>query len=93
MSPRCPPDSVCDLLLLTGLLGRDMTRSKHYEPAPTEQLLRKREVAEQLRISTRTVERLIASGDLLPVRLGGSVRIRVEDVRELVERSRGKAVP
>lgn len=51
-------------------------------------LLRKREVADLLVVSVRSVDRLIASGDLPRVRLGGSIRFRLEDVRNLVERSR-----
>ena len=38
------------------------------------------EVAEQLRVSTMTVYRLIKSGDLGAVRVGKSYRLREEDV-------------
>jgi len=56
-------------------------------------LLRKREVVQLLGISSRSLDRLLASGRLPRVRISGSVRIRVEDVRELVERSRERPVP
>ncbi len=67
-----------------------------YGAARTESLLRKAEVAALLRVSIRTVDRLIASGQLPCVRLGesgGAVRFRMEDVRRLVERSRKAAAP
>jgi excisionase family DNA binding protein len=38
------------------------------------------EVAEQLRVSTMTVYRLIKSGDLVAARIGKSYRLRPEDV-------------
>jgi len=37
-------------------------------------------VAEQLRVSTMTVYRLIKSGDLVAARIGRSYRLRPEDV-------------
>lgn len=68
-----------------------MASSSH--PATTEPLLRVRDVAALLDMSTRSVERLIASGELPRVRISGSVRFRSEDVRDLVERSRHEAAP
>jgi excisionase family DNA binding protein len=38
------------------------------------------EVAEQLRVSTMTVYRLIKSGELVAARIGRSYRLRPEDV-------------
>jgi len=38
------------------------------------------EVAEQLRVSTMTVYRLIKAGDLVAARIGKSYRLRPEDV-------------
>ncbi len=46
----------------------------------TPVLLRKREAATSLRCSVRTVERLIANGDLVAVGMGGQVRIRPSDL-------------
>jgi excisionase family DNA binding protein len=57
-----------------------------YESPRTERLLRPREAAELLNVSPRTLDRLIASGELRAVRVGGSRRIRPTDVRDLVER-------
>jgi excisionase family DNA binding protein len=65
-----------------------------YDAAMTERLLRKPEVAALLRVSIRTVDRLIASRQLPCVRLGeagGAVRFRIDDVNRLVERSREAA--
>lgn len=64
-----------------------MTRL-YAEPRTTNQLLRTREVAERLGVSTRTVERLAKAGELVRVRIGGSTRFSAADVDALVERSR-----
>ena len=44
------------------------------------------EVAEQLRVSTMTVYRLIKSGDLVAARIGRSYRLRPEDVDGFLSR-------
>jgi excisionase family DNA binding protein len=54
----------------------------------TEPLLNKRGAAALLGISLRSLDRLIATRTLPVVRIGGSVRVRPEDVRDLVERHR-----
>jgi excisionase family DNA binding protein len=52
-------------------------------------LLRRREAAELLGVSARTVDRLAEAGALPRVRVGErSVRFRAEDVIALVERGR-----
>ena len=43
-------------------------------------LLTVQEVADQLRVSTMTVYRLIKSGDLRAMRVGKSFRLREEDI-------------
>jgi excisionase family DNA binding protein len=43
------------------------------------------EVADVLRVSERSVERLLASGDLPSVRIGRSRRIRGEDLQEFID--------
>jgi excisionase family DNA binding protein len=48
--------------------------------ATPPRLLTPNEVAEQLRVSTMTVYRLIKAGDLRAARIGKSFRIREEDV-------------
>ncbi len=44
------------------------------------QLLTAAEVAEQLRVSTMTIYRLIRSGELPAVRVGRNYRVRAEDL-------------
>jgi excisionase family DNA binding protein len=46
-------------------------------------LLRIGQVCEQLALSEPTVRRMVKAGTLTPVRIGGSVRYRLEDVRRL----------
>jgi excisionase family DNA binding protein len=48
--------------------------------ASPPRLLTPNEVAEQLRVSTMTVYRLIKAGDLRAARIGKSFRIREDDV-------------
>ena len=48
--------------------------------SPRPRLLTPNEVAEQLRVSSMTVYRLIKAGDLPAARIGKSFRIREEDV-------------
>ena len=50
-----------------------------------EILLRKKQVAERLACSLRTVDRLVAAGRLLPVRLLGGVRFRISEVQSLMK--------
>jgi excisionase family DNA binding protein len=49
-------------------------------PSPRPRLLTPNEVAEQLRVSTMTVYRLIKAGDLRAARIGKSFRISEDDV-------------
>jgi excisionase family DNA binding protein len=72
-------------------MGRDMTGS--YDERMTERLLRKREVAELLGVSTRTVSRLAERGEIDVVRIGRGARYRADDVRSLIERSREERRP
>ena len=56
---------------------------------PLRSLLRRREAADLLRVSVRSIDRLAASGALPRVKLGErTVRFRHEDVAALVERGR-----
>jgi excisionase family DNA binding protein len=48
--------------------------------SPRPRLLTPNEVAEQLRVSTMTVYRLIKAGDLRAARIGKSFRISEDDV-------------
>lgn len=49
------------------------------------QLLTAAEVAEQLRVSTMTVYRLIRSGELPAVRVGRNYRVRADDLDEYLD--------
>lgn len=56
--------------------------------APCTPLLSIQAVAELLGVSTKTVRRLIAGGDLAAHRIGGSLRISEEDLRAYLSRCR-----
>ena len=53
--------------------------------SPRPRLLTPNEVAEQLRVSTMTVYRLIKSGDLRAVRVGKAYRLLEDDVDAYLE--------
>jgi excisionase family DNA binding protein len=53
--------------------------------SPRPRLLTPNEVAEQLRVSTMTVYRLIKSGELPAARISSSYRLRAEDVDAYLE--------
>jgi excisionase family DNA binding protein len=58
-------------------------------PAPadaTDDLLTRTEVARYLRVSDRTVSRLICTGQLPAARIGRAVRIRHSDLLEMLNR-------
>lgn len=48
-------------------------------------LLKKREVASMLKVSTRTLERRIAAGDIPAVRCGGQIRLHRQAVIKYVK--------
>ena len=49
-------------------------------------LLSKREVAEILSISVRSVERLVARGIIRKIKIGGSIRFRQCEIEKLMEK-------
>ena len=51
-------------------------------------LWKKKEVAEQLQVSTKTISRLINQGDLPFIQIGSSIRIQKTDVFEFLERQK-----
>ena len=57
-----------------------------YQAEPQEKLLRKKDVVDRLAISLRSVDRLVADGELEKVKLMGAVRFRESDVQALIER-------
>ncbi len=64
-----------------------------YADPQLERLLRRREVAELLGVSVRTVNRLAERGELEVVRIGRGARFHADDVRALIERSREERGP
>ncbi len=60
--------------------------SKEHESLPDEmRLIAADELARLLDVSTRTVWRLLSAGQLVqPIRLGGSVRWRLDEVRQWI---------
>lgn len=57
------------------------------------ELMTPQEVADQLRISSRQVHRLIESNDLNSVRIGrNTVRIPADSVKALIERGKTDAI-
>ena len=56
---------------------------------PYSKLLRIPQVAEGLDVSTRTVRRLIAAGELVACRFGRSVRVHPDDLVAYIRRRRG----
>lgn len=52
-------------------------------------LIGKREAAEMLSVGVSTLDRLVAAGEVPSIRLGGSVKFSVEQLKQMVnERSR-----
>jgi excisionase family DNA binding protein len=56
---------------------------------PCSRLLLIDEVAAILRVSTKTVRRLIDKRELTPCRLGRSVRVHPDDLARYIDRHRG----
>lgn len=65
----------------------DGHRARAY-PADGERLLTTKDVAELFGVSPATVRRLVSSGQLARVKVGGSVRFDAGDVTAFVEQSR-----
>ena len=57
-----------------------------YKTKPFEKLLRKSEVAEILACSTRSVDRLVVSGELTRVKVLGVTRFKSDEVRALISK-------
>ena len=57
-------------------------------PKESYQLISKKEAAALLSISTRTLDRLISSGDLpQPIKVGKSSRLRLVDITQFIDKS------
>ncbi len=63
----------------------DLWEVRHAEQV-SPKLLSYAAAGQVLGVSERTVKRLVATGDLSPVKVGGSARIRVEQVDDYLER-------
>ena len=62
-----------------------MNRQKSTQANQSVQLIAAEELAEMLDVSTRTVWRLLSTGKLVqPLRIGGSVRWRLDEVQEWI---------
>ena len=59
--------------------------STYTRPTMTDQLLTAAEVADELRVSTMTVYRLIKGGELPAVRVGRNYRVRRSDLDQYLE--------
>ena len=56
-----------------------------------KKLISKKEVAERLSLSQRTIERLAHRGSLTSVKIGRSVRFKLEEIEEVVMGKRNLA--
>jgi excisionase family DNA binding protein len=63
-------------------------KNERQPPSPKLHLID--EVAAILRVSTKTVRRLIDKRELTPCRLGRSVRVHPDDLAAYVNRQRGR---
>lgn len=54
-----------------------------------ERLLRLPEVADRLALSRTAIYRLIAQGELQPIRIGGAVRFPTSAIDQLIEKWKG----
>jgi excisionase family DNA binding protein len=61
-----------------------MSVSKNMGDAPEEKLLRKKQVAERLACSPRTVDREASCGRLTRVKVRGGVRFRESEIRKMI---------
>lgn len=56
---------------------------------PNDRLMTKQEVCDWLRISMRTLERLVEQGHLPSIKLDHAVRFHPDDIRAFIESRRG----
>lgn len=60
-------------------------------PTPEASLLTSQEVADRLRVTVRTLQRLEADRLLLPIRIGRAIRYRREDVDAFIASRKASA--
>ena len=77
------------------LIDEAMSRAVAVAPSVEErvyrQLFDRESLADYLRISTDTIDRLVKAGKLRCVRIGSQVRFTLEDVEAFIERHRAPA--
>ena len=61
--------------------------SNHSQTPKPIRLLTPKEAAAFLSVSVRTIQRLVAAGDLRAVRISKSMRFRMDDVLHFVDRN------
>jgi excisionase family DNA binding protein len=61
--------------------------SEHNQSSKPFRLLTPQETAAFLSVSVRTIQRLVAAGDLRAVRISKSMRFRMDDVLHFVDRN------
>ena len=57
-----------------------------YTAKPSEKLLKKKDVAEMLACSVRTIDRLVVSDGLTRVKVLGATRYKLEEVETLIRK-------
>jgi excisionase family DNA binding protein len=68
-------------------MSRESTTALREEPTDDIRLIGADELAALLNVSTRTVWRLLSTGRMVqPVRIGGSVRWRLNEVRDWISK-------
>ena len=70
---------------------KDLPEQDLPDPKVQGQLLTVREVAEQLRISKTSAYRLVEQGRIGTIRIGGSIRVPVEEVASYQQRRESEA--
>ena len=77
------PQPILKIKLEENIMFSDKRNSKDQNHFP--QLLTATEVAQKLRLGTSTVYQLMQRGELPTVRIGRSVRVRLEDLHAFIE--------
>ncbi len=92
--PSKPGPDLAEALntLLDAVAARVVERI-HPEIHQRDEILDVTGAARYLKISTRSLRRLVATGKLPVVRIGGVIRVDSCDLRELVEQSKDVALP
>ena len=93
MSRLTPTDNLDALRKMLASTVREAVRlelNTLEEKIRSEALLTKTKTADQLNVSERTVDTLIASGELQPVRIRGCVRVHPKTLQAFIRRHAGE---